>query len=432
MMKKLTNKVKNSLWLLPSVYSGIGLSLAIITTTIDTYYLKNFVHFVPDILLTSVELAITILATLSSALLTMTTFTFSIIMVVLTTYSSQFSPRALPNFMTAKTTMRVLGIFLGGFVYSIYSLLFMRKSIDHEFVISAVLGVFFAIICLLFFIHFIHYIGKSIQVDFLIEKLTKETLHSSQMVKDRITRRELVIVRDFIIPYPYKRTYENKNTGYIQTVEIDELILFASSQNLYIEVNYKIGEFITEGSILFTIYSDTERIDDQILQQCESHITVSDQRSTSQDISFSFQKLVEIALRATSPAINDPFTAKHCIQNIGKLLSEVSPFLEGHMLFKDKDEKARLFIPMESLGNLLYFTFYEFDLSKRKDLSVLGEIFDALITTAQKSSKENRQILWRFSSYITYEFYENNRLHDFDKEFLQLKMNSLYKATHQE
>ncbi|WP_066054315.1 DUF2254 domain-containing protein [Robertmurraya korlensis] len=430
MMKKLTNKVKNSLWLLPSLYSGLGLSFAIITTTIDTYYLKHFVQYMPEILLTSVELAITILATLSSALLTMTTFTFSIIMVVLTTYSSQFSPRALPNFMTAKTTMRVLGIFLGGFVYSIYSLLFMRKSIDHEYVISAVLGVFFAIICLLFFIHFIHYIGKSIQVDFLIEKLTNETFRSSHMVKDRITRGELFIVKDFINPYTYKKTYENKNTGYIQKIEIDEMILFASRENLYIEINCKIGEFITEGSTLFTIYSDIGLIDDQILHQCESHVTVSHQRSTTQDMSFSIQKLVEIALRATSPAINDPFTAKHCIRNIGKILSEVSPILEGHRLFKDKNEKARLFIPMENLENLLYFTFYEFDITERKDLSVLGVIFDALIMTAQKSSKENKQILWGFSSYITYKFYDNNRLHDLDKEFLQLKTNSLYKATH--
>ncbi|MCT2536737.1 DUF2254 domain-containing protein [Aquibacillus koreensis] len=430
MLKKVFNKIKNSLWLTPALYSAIGLCIAILTITLDMYFNEHYEKFVPDIFLTSVDLATEILATLSSALITMTTFTFSMTMVVLTTYSSQFSPRALPNFMTQKATMRVLGIFLGGFIYSINSLLFMRNSLDNEFVISAVIGVFITIICLLFFIYFIHFIAKSIQVDNLIENIAEETLKSSKDIKNKMRDHKLTTVKQYSPPYLYGHSYYAKSSDYIKRVEMEELVSLAATKYIFIKIHHKIGEFITDNTLLFTIYSDEANLEEGVMKECADYITLGRKRSPSQDLAYSLQQLVEIALRATSPAINDPYTAKHCIRNVGKVLAESNTILDGDSLYMDTENQPRLLIPMEDLNNLLYFTFNQFNIEKRKDIIILGAIMDALIMTAQKCSDDNKKILWSFLAYKTFSFDELHQLHPYDQKFLEIKKQKLFEVTH--
>ncbi len=430
MFHRLINKFKKSLWLLPALYSSIGLLLAVMTITIDMHFLDPFIHYIPNLFLTSVDLAIRILTTLSSSLLTMTTLTFSIIMVVLTTYSSQFSPRALPNFMTEKTTMRVLGVFLGGFIYSIYSLLFMRKSIENEYVISAVIGVFITIICLIFFIHFIHFIGKSIQVDFLIEKLTNETFQTSKAFREKQQSHCLVIDRDFIHTYPYKETFYSDQTAYLEMISIDALLEIAAKKEIFIEFHQNIGEFITPKAKVFSVYRGTNTIDQSIMDHVSKNMTLSHNRNTSQDLPFAIQKLVEIALRATSPGINDPFTAKHCIRNVGRVLAEVVWLFEGDLVFKDHHKESRLLIPMGSLKNVLYYSFYQFTVKERTDLPIVGAIVDALCMTAKNSSAEHKKVLWEFYGYISYKYMDSLDFHDLDEEYLLQKKRLLYELTH--
>ena len=112
-MKNFTFWIKEKLWVTPAVYSIFAVALSIIFFYIDLYLIESLSEYIPSILLTNVDLAKTIMGNLSGALLTMTTFTFSTILVVLTMYSSQFSPRTLKNFVHDRLTWRVLGVFLG-------------------------------------------------------------------------------------------------------------------------------------------------------------------------------------------------------------------------------------------------------------------------------------------------------------------------------
>lgn len=418
---------------MPALYSVCGLCLAIITITLDMFYNHHYINYVPKLFLTRVDLATTILATLSSALITMTTFTFSMTMVVLTTYSSQFSPRALPNFMTQKTTMRVLGIFLGGFIYAVCSLLFMRKSMESEYVISAVIAVFLTIICLLFFIYFIHFISKSIQVDHLIEKLSQEMLSSSNKLTNKMKENKVSTVIEIPISAQIEHLYECKSSSYVQSINLEELVSLSASHNAFIKVHYKIGEYISENTILFSIHSDQKELEAGLMEKCAEHITLGDERSSSQsqDLSFSIQQLVEIAIRATSPAINDPYTAKHCIRNIGKVLANSTTFLHGdHLLYKDHENNPRLMLPMENFKNLLYSTFFQFEINSSKDIAILGTIMDALMMVAQKSTVEMKRIIWNFLEYKMHPLANIGDLHLLDREYIERKKNELFEATH--
>lgn len=127
---------RNIVWIYPLINMVGALSLSLGVIYLDTRGYVIYEH-VPRIFLTSVSLARKILGALVASLLTITTFTFSTIMAVLTMYSSDFSPRIVENFLREKISLKVMGMFIGGFFYSITSLLFMRDALESDLVISA-------------------------------------------------------------------------------------------------------------------------------------------------------------------------------------------------------------------------------------------------------------------------------------------------------
>ncbi|PFA67025.1 hypothetical protein CN378_11610 [Bacillus sp. AFS015802] len=254
-VKQLLMKMRKGIWVVPALYSSASLALAILTVSLDTYWIHKVEPFLPVMMLTSIDLAQTVLSAIASSLLTMTTFTFSTVMVVLTTYSSQFSPRTLQNFVKDKTTMRGLGIFLGGFIYSIISLLFMRQSLEEHLVSSAFIGVLYAIVCLAFFAYFIHHIATSIQISRLIQRLEEEALnvidyyHSIQQDQD---------VKPYnTIPVHYKATSKvpSHTSGFIQYIDFSGLVNEASQNDVLLHFEKGIGDFVKQGETLFTIHS---------------------------------------------------------------------------------------------------------------------------------------------------------------------------------
>lgn len=120
----------NKTWVITLQYmiiSCIILSIVILFDT-GTIYLDQYI---PDILLTKVGLATTILSALAGALLSMTVFTFSTIMTIVSFYSSNYTASTIDDFVKSDIVLKVLGIFIGGFFYAVTALLFMRETYDH-------------------------------------------------------------------------------------------------------------------------------------------------------------------------------------------------------------------------------------------------------------------------------------------------------------
>lgn len=164
----------NKMWVQLGQYILISFLLAIVAILIDTKTIPGL-DYIPNLFLTSIDLAKLILSTLTASLLTITTFTFSTIMVVLTMYSSNYSPRVVSNFLTDKITMKVLGIFVGGFFYCILALFFMRKSFSEYLVVSATIAVIYSVLCILYFVVFVYNVSSSIQATRLIDRLYDES-----------------------------------------------------------------------------------------------------------------------------------------------------------------------------------------------------------------------------------------------------------------
>lgn len=428
MFQRVLLRIKNSIWLIPSFYCVLSLALAIVVITLDTLYYTSIEKIFPNVLLTNVNLAQTILGAIAGSLLTMTTITFSTIMVVLTTYSSQFSPRTLQNFVTNQITMRVLGVFMGGFVFSIFSLLFMKGSIDH-LVISSAVGVAFALVCLAFFAYFIHHVSKFIQVSNLIDHLTKDVLKIVQSKLELVETDEHVsfVHQSYENPGYYKRyseVYSNKY-GYLQLLDYMELMRLAVENDQVIRINERIGQFITQNQSVFTVY----HLDEELNIDYQPLITVGSERMTIQDEEFALKKIVEITLRAMSPAINDPNTAIDCIQHLGFTLGEVSKLDGEYIIFFDKHTKPRVIVPQKSFQEILYSTFHQIIHYGKDDISVLLAILDALEKIAENSDIKNNKIVWEFSHYIL-EGVEVEQLKKLDQEKIKEKLSRLKVLCH--
>lgn len=416
-MKNFTFWIKEKLWVTPAVYSILAVVLSIIFFYVDLNIIEPFEEYIPSILLTNVDLAKTIMGSLSGALLTMTTFTFSTILVVLTMYSSQFSPRTLKNFVHDRLTWRVLGIFLGGFIYNTLSLLFMRSHLYNHDVISTFVGILIAFFCLATFAYFIHHISTTVQVGKLVIELVDDT----ERVIKNFEKLEAGAVAPAVgwKPSGLKKSVMADRNGFIAYIYFDRLLEFAEKKNMDIEVLCCIGEYVHESRPLVNIfYEDADEI------AVDDFFVIGDERTSEQDIEFAMQKLVEIALRAISPGINDPNTANDIILRLGNLLGKIGNLQTGGMVLTGKEENAAVLYPMPEFEGILYQIYYQIAYYGKEDISVLSAITDSLFVAAESVPAERYEDLWNIQLYVL-EGIDSTGLKSLDRKFLQRKVDRL-------
>jgi uncharacterized membrane protein len=393
-------KIKHSIWVTPAVISLISLLFAITIGLLDSSPGIELDNYIPDIFLTSVDLSKTILSVIASALIGMTTFTFSITMVVLTTYSSQFSPRVVENFLSDDETMKTLGIFMGGFLYSIMALSFMRNNLGDRLVISAIIGTIFAVYCLVNFLKYINHVGSFIQTNNLIQRLQDEAVKEIGDYREFIQQGENVSrveaeCTDCII------RVKSETSGYIQFIDRKKIISIGKDIQGLIVVESVAGEFVTDDTEIFTLYFKDEEDMDKKVAKLRGCITFGNTQIDLQNFNFSIQKLVEIALRAISPGINDPNTANHCLKIAGVLIGMVADIANGYLVIEDEEKSSQsVAFKLIDFHNILYFTFYQIVHYGKEDISVMLSLVNALGYIREKASPENREAVLQFLDYL--------------------------------
>lgn len=407
---------ENTIWIYLSKYIFISIFLSALVIAIDTKTLP-ILDNIPSIFLTSVDLAKTILSTLAGALLTITTFTFSTIMVVLTTYSSDFSPRVVNNFLTDKVSMKVLGVFVGGFFYSIITLFFMKSSFSEYLVLSATVGVLYAIFSIIYFVIFIYRVSSSIQASKLIKKLYDE---SSDIIEDALKYKEKQEnLSDYRAEfYRYNQKIDSIENGYLQLMNLDALVSTIKDIDSKLIIHPHIGDFVNINQNIASLYFNDEGLDESLKETILNKMTFGDERLSFNDYRFSLQKIVDIALRALSPGINDPNTAVHCINILGVLLGKLSSIKENHTVVKHENSKGIVVYEDFNFSEDLYFTFYQIVHYGKEDISIVVSLLETVNKISHIAAEENLEALKEFSQYI-YDISIDEFTHKFDKELLK-------------
>ncbi|UOQ91761.1 DUF2254 domain-containing protein [Halobacillus shinanisalinarum] len=392
--------IRDSFWFLPTIYSILSIICVSLVTMVDLWIIPKVKENIPSILLMNTSAAQTLYGSLITSILTMTTISFSTIMVVLTTYSTQFSPRTLQDFMKSRVTQHVLGVFSFGFIFVIINLLLMGSEQSKE-LISPFLTVIVSIVCLAFFILFIHHSSRFVQVNNLIGTIRSST---SKVIKKTYEAKNYYEFSDWNEQVIRERKKKRKKiiyareSGYAQTVGIPSLIEWASKRDTLIEADFFVGSYLQKGMPVFYCWSDTE--EEEALEGCHDYLLIGNERTDLQDIEFSLQKLVEIAVKAISPSTNDPHTAVNCINRIGSLLAELGAVYEPIRYFADGNKELCLIMEPIAYEEYLYKSFYQIRIYGSQDISVMNGVLEALYKVAVVNDDTVKGDVWEFGVYM--------------------------------
>lgn len=413
---------ENKMWVYLGKYILISFLLAVVAILIDTKFIP-VLEYIPDLFLTSVDLAKVILGTLSGSLLTITTFTFSTIMVVLTMYSSNFSPRVVNNFLTDKITMKVLGIFVGGFFYCILALFFMRKAFSEYLVVSATIAVIYSALCIIYFVIFVYNVSSSIQATNLIGRLYDE---SREIIERTLKFREDHVSLDHYEMglFGSKLEIVSDKSGYLVLIDFKEILNILKNIRSEFVVKVEVGEFISKNQLIASLHYNEDFEDEELMHRLLKKFSIEEERIAYGDYRFSLQKVIDITLRAMSPGINDPNTAIHCINILGVILSNISEIEDRYTLIKDEESKSQIIYEEFHFEEDLYFTFYQVVHYGKEDISIVVAIFNALKTINRSSSPEKEITIKEFADYV-YQSSINNFSHKFDLEMIKKAKSSI-------
>ncbi|SHG28610.1 DUF2254 domain-containing protein [Ornithinibacillus halophilus] len=417
-------KIRDSFWFTPTVYGAFSIISVVVFHLIDEMILTDLEHRLPEILFIEEEIAKGLYTSLVTAILTMTTISFSVIMVVLTTYSSQFSPRTLQDFMQSKVTHHVLGVFSFGFIFALGNLVLLGM---HDTMVGPILMSIIAIVCLAFFIYFIHHASKWLQVSSLIQFIHVDSVKVIQNYSNKKDFGEYETWDEEEVKNITERsTHEllSKHSGYIQKIEWSMLVKWAKEKETVIVLKQEIGNYVTKG---LPILSVNEKIPVEQLETIEEWIIIGNERTDLEDIEFNIQKLVEIAVKAVSPSINDPDTAIDCINRIGSILSDLGKHYKNVGFLTDQEGQLRLIKRVKTFEDYLYKSFYQIVYYGKEDVSVCYGILEILYKIALSNNEELKRKVWAFHYYIVNSIAWDS-LEEYDRRHLESMYDKLKQA----
>ena len=293
-----------------------------------------------------------ILSSIATSIMTVVSIVFAILLMTLTLASTQFSPRILISFVRDRTTQWTLGVFLGTFSYCMAALPAAR-ALPRPFVpVATVTGAMvLALVCVGWLIYFINHISQSISVNHIVDRIAGEA--------ERVIGELMPYPRgSFPLPYrsevspPEDGVILNRQSGYIRYVDIKHLIALAQTYRTCVYLERRVGQFVPAGVPLVRV-SRPERLPTDGAHHITAAFDIGPTRTMQQDIEFGIIQIVDIALRAMSPAVNDPSTAISCVDQLCRIMILWISRMPPPSQYYAPPHVLRLFVPRISFDGLL-------------------------------------------------------------------------------
>ncbi|CAN5175373.1 DUF2254 domain-containing protein [soil metagenome] len=391
---------RDSLWFVPSMWVLACGALAFALVAVDRAT-PDFASNYPLVFGGGAEGARGLLSSIAGSMITVAGVTFSITLVALQLASSQFSPRVLRNFMSDRATQIVLGSFIGTFTYSILVLRSIRgQEVNAEpFVpsLSVAGGIVLALVAVGMLVYFIHHIATQIQISTIIATIADET---TERIRTEWRDEEAdPDSHDDSVPQRPARVLTARRSGNLQLVDHEGLGKVAADLLITLRLEVRPGEWVQEGAALFSVWP-SEAVDDELADRLSAHLTVGDQRSLEQDAAFGLRQLVDVALRAISPCINDPTSAADCIQRSGQILVAAGMRRQPESCVHDDDGSLRVLVPHRNFEELTELAFDQMRQYGHGNADVLVTMLDTLYVVASAVPRARRAPLQRQATLI--------------------------------
>jgi uncharacterized membrane protein len=266
------------------------------------------------------QIAQIILGGIAASIMTVVSIVFAILLMTLTLASMQFSPRIIVSFTRDRVTQWTLGIFLGTFLYCMAALPAAR-SVPRPFApVATVLGaMLLAIACVGWLLFFIHHISQAIGVNQIVDRIASET---EVVIDDMMPWRRRSDGPTNIAADPDMASGAvvlSGSSGYIRFLDTRRLIALAKSYHVRIRVLRRVGQFVPAG-IPLVVLSKAGSLSEEAIAEFQGTFDLGPSRTLQQDVEFGVLQIVDIALKAISPAVNDPTTAISCVDQLSRIL----------------------------------------------------------------------------------------------------------------
>jgi uncharacterized membrane protein len=323
--------VVNGLWFVPGLLVLAAALLAAALLAVDQQLAQQETVLDTFVLSSSADAARLMLSVIAGSLVTAFSIVYSIVIVALQQMSAQFTPRVLRMFMSDRIAQIVPGAFVGTFIYSLLVLLAIRTptndpSASYVPALSLTVAIVMAMGCLGLLIFFIHHMSQTLQVAVILDRIhdelveyVLETYPPSDTGSEPATLEELVTTLDRTAT----RFVYARHAGFIRSVDEELLLEIPSVSGGWIWLRPQVGDFIPTGAILAEVGGDIRDID-AIHRLIQDAFVVDKERSIYQDPLFGIRQLVDIALKALSPAINDMTTAEYALAQLGDVTGSLA------------------------------------------------------------------------------------------------------------
>ncbi|AMC99796.1 DUF2254 domain-containing protein [Halomonas chromatireducens] len=375
----------------------------------------EFLHF------TDTETRRTLLSALLTGMVSLMVFSFSMVMSVLSQAGGNFSHKLVFGLVTKRHHQWVLGHYLGTILY-VLMLLMMPGSDDSPGLwrsLHAYLGAVMVIHCLALFVYFIHKASQSVQVNSVAASLHQATSHSLSRMK---ARQQAARFEHFSQVKPVTTTHffiASDQTGTIQRADFEKLAELAANKEAILYFNVSLGDFVLKGYPLLSVEA-ADAPDEEWTQEILAQVVLGQAESIEDSHVHGLTQLMEIAIKALSPGVNDPGTALLCINQLADLLRQRLDFSPCNALV-DGQGKLRVTWPTEDFHNLLYRIITPILRYGHKDLSIGLSLLEALKTLSLFAGSAQRESLQQQADRV-FEMLNQTAQHHLDRDFINREL----------
>ncbi|MBA3028629.1 MAG: DUF2254 domain-containing protein [Desulfobacteraceae bacterium] len=397
--KQLWSDLRSSFWFMPSMIVVLSIAIAVALIEADSVGSDQWLARWPRLFGAQPEGARGMMSTIAGSMMTVVGVTFSMILVVLALASSQYTSRILRNFMRSRVMQVVLGIFAGIFTYCLIVLRAIRGGDEGAFVPN--LAVFFGFVLALggvgTLMFFIHYIATSIQASSIIASVAEETIaaidrlfpeklgQGSAEDDDDQTLRSIAVRKWCAVPAP--------QSGYVQSVNNEEILRLARDGKTIVLMEHGIGGFVVQNTTLASLALE-DPPDQETIAALQATFSITRHRTVEQDASFGIRQIVDVALKALSPGINDTTTAVMCVDYLTTILARIAP-RQIPSLRRYEDGELRVIAKGLSFESLVAESFDQIRSSAKGNVAIILRMLGAFKTLAGLSAGPQRRRVLR-------------------------------------
>ena len=310
---------------------------------------ERLLETMPFFIITNGESARLILSSITTGVISLTVFSFTMVMLVLNQASANFSPRVIPGLISYKSNQGVLGLYLGTLIYTLVVMVNIRSDAYSESLpgFSIFLAMCFTIICLAFFVYFIHSISQTIQIESILEDIYNTTRQKlcNDIEEDKGSG------MPHVFSDKQKWYYlKSPQTGYLQTIDRKAVMKLCTAHDVVLDFEQPLGSFVITG-IPFVRVNKLLPESDKFASELLQYTNFYREERPEVNYLFGFKHITESAAKALSPGINDPGTAIKAIDYLTDLFSLRMELTDEKVLY-DEEGAGRIRFAHETFENV--------------------------------------------------------------------------------